>query len=108
MQVRQKMIGGQAHYDIAEAFNPGKRVEYRTIVSLGPDPDPAIALARHQATLIDITRAVNRLEPLQSADAAIERKCNNLRSKLHREQDRIVLLLNAMERLKSVEGNSEA
>lgn len=77
MQVRQKMIGGQAHYDIAEAFSRGKRVEYRTIVSLGPDPDPAIALARHQATLIDITRALTAWSPckaptrLSSANATI-------------------------------------
>ena len=105
MQVRRKMIGGQAHYDIAEAFQRGTRIECRTVVPLGPDPDPQVALAKHQAALIDLTRALARLQPLQDADPAIERKCNNLNSRLHAEQDRIGFLLNAIEQLDGAAGD---
>ncbi|MBT3627036.1 MAG: hypothetical protein HN527_03000 [Rhodospirillaceae bacterium] len=104
MEVRQKMIGGRAHYDIVEAFQRGSRIEYRTVVPLGSDPDPEVALANHQAALIDATRALTRLQPLQEADPAIARKCNNLKFRLHAEQDRIGLLLDAIERLKITGG----
>jgi len=104
MEVRQKMIGGRAHYDIVEAFQRGSRTEYRTVVPLGPDPDPEVALANHQAALIDVTRALTRLQPLQGADPGIARKCNNLESRRRAEQDRIGLLLDAIERLKGTGG----
>lgn len=104
MEVRQKMIGGRAHYDIVEAFQRGRRVEYRTVVPLGSDPDPEVALANHQAALIDVTRALTRLQPLRNADPAIERKCNNLESRRRAEQDRIGLLLGAIEHLASAGG----
>ncbi len=70
--------------------------------------DPQVALANHQAALIDITRALTRLELLQSAEPAIERKCNNLKSRLISEQNRIGLLLEAIERLESAGGSIES
>ena len=99
MQVRRKTIGGQAHYDIVEVFQRGSRTEYSSVVALGTDPDPQVALAKHQAALVDITKTLLRLQHLQDSDATIGRKCNTLRTRLRAEQDRIGLLLDAIEKL---------
>ena len=66
---------------------------------LGTDPDPEEALRKHQDSLIDVTRALIRLQPLQDADPAIRRKCNTLASRLKNEQERIGLLIDAIARL---------
>lgn len=66
MQVRRKTIGGQAHYDIVEVFQRGSRTEYSSVVALGTDPDPQVALAKHQA-LVDITKTLLRLQHCKTA-----------------------------------------
>ena len=76
------MIGGQACYDIVEIFHRREGLGYRSVVSLGTDPDPQQALRKHQAALVDITKALLRLQPLRDADPAIGRKCDNLKSRL--------------------------
>ncbi len=87
MQVRRKLIGGQVCYEIAEAFHHRGEVEYRSVVPLGKDPDPEEALRKHQESLIDVTRALIRLEPLQEADPAIRRKCDTLKSRAKIERN---------------------
>ena len=104
MQVRRKLIGSQVYYEIAEAFHHRGEVEYRSVVPLGTDPDPEQALRKHQESLVDVTRALIRLQPLQDADPAIRRKCDALKSRLKTEQDRIGLLMNAIERLEDENG----
>ena len=105
MRVRRKMIGGQVRYEIAEMFDHRGEVEYRSIVPLGGDADPEEALRKRQAALIDITRALMRLQPLQGADPAIRRKCETLKSRLKSEQERIGLLISAIERLDDSDGD---
>ena len=104
MQVRRKMIGGRVFYEIAEAFHHRGEVEYRSVVPLGTDSDPEEALRKHQESLIDVTRALIRLQPLQDADSAIRRKCDALKSRLKTEQERIGLLMDAIEHLDGKEG----
>ena len=58
MQVQRKMIGGQECYEIVEAFHHRGKVEYRSVVPLGTDPDPEESLRKHQESLIDVTRAL--------------------------------------------------
>ncbi len=99
MRVRRKLIGGQVYYEIVEAFHHRGEIEYRSVVPLGTEPDPEKALRKHQASLIDVTRALTRLQPLQDADPAIRRKCDTLNSRLKVEQERIGLLIDAIERL---------
>jgi hypothetical protein len=99
MRVRRKMIGGQVRYEIAEVFDHLGEVEYRSIVPLGGDADPEEALRKRQASLIDIIRTLRRLQPLQGANPAIQRKCDTLKSRLKSEQERIGLLMSAIERL---------
>ena len=99
MEVRQKKIGGQVCYEIAEAFHHRGAVEYRSIVPLGTDSNPNEALRKHQETLIDLTHNLMRLQPLRDADPAIERKCETLKTRLKTEQDRIGLLMEAIARL---------
>ena len=60
MQVRRKTIGGQAHYDIVEVFQRGSRTEYSSVVALGTDPDPQVAL-------VDITKTLLRLQHCKTA-----------------------------------------
>jgi len=99
MRVRRKMIGGEVRYEIAEAFQRLGKTEYHSVVPLGGDADPEEALRKRQASLIDITRALMRLQPLQDADPAIRRKCETLKSRLKSEQERIGLLMSCIERL---------
>jgi len=90
------MIGGQECYEIVEAFHHRGKVEYRSFVPLGTNPDPKESLRKNQESLIDVTRALIRLQPLQDA---IPRKCDTLASRLKDEQERIGLLIDAIERL---------
>ena len=103
MQVRRKMIGGQVCYEIVEAFHRRGEVEYRSVVPLGTDADPEEALRKHQESLIDVTRALIRLQPLQDAAPAIRRKCDTLASRPKDEQERIGLLIDAIGRLENAE-----
>ena len=102
MQVRRKLIGGKICYEIVEAFDYRGEVEYRSVVQLGTDSDPQEALRKHQTSLIDAARALKRLQPLQDADHAIRRKCDTLKSRLKTEQERIGLLIDAIERLDEI------
>jgi hypothetical protein len=103
MEVRQKMIAGQVHYEIAEVFHHhGGEVEYRSIVPLGTDSDPNEALRKHRASLVEVTRAMMRLEPLRDTDPAIHRKYETLRVRRQTEQDRIGLLMEVIERIDGV------
>ena len=99
MQVRQKLINGQVCYEIAEAFHHRGEVQYRSVVSLGTDSDPKEALRKHQESLVDVTRALIRPQPLQDADPAIRRKCDRLKIRLKTEQERIGLLIESIDRL---------
>ena len=108
MQVRRKMIGGRECYEIVEAFHHRGKVEYRSVVPFGTDPDPEESLRKHQESLIDVTRALIRLQSLQDADPAIRRKCDTLASRLKDEQERIGLLIDAIERLDDADAGGDA
>jgi hypothetical protein len=105
MQVRRKMIGGQTCCEIVEAYHHRGEVEYRSAAPLGTDPDSQEALLKHQASLIEMTRALTRLQPLQDTGPAIRRKCDTLAARLKGEQERIGLLIDAIARLDDTSEN---
>ncbi len=99
MLIREKQIGGQSSYEIVEEIYHGTGTKYRIVASLGADAEPENARRRRMATLLDLERSLDRLNPLRGADPGIQRKCNSLLHRIEREREKITQLTSAIEHM---------
>lgn len=99
MLIREKQIGGQSSYEIVEEIYHATGTKYRIVVSLGGDAEPENARRRRMATLLDLERSLERLNPLRGADPGIARKCNSLVHRIKRERQKITQLTSAIEQM---------